>query len=270
MMATLMLVRPSRVIFSKIERAKNHIEDLQVASQAFFDSRPYEIIDERNPHTSERSYYLADVADIPDEIAAICGDALHNLRSALDHLAYQLVLAAGNTPTKRTAFPIADSATEYSSAPIRGKIKLMGQDAIRLIDALKPYKSGNDTLWHLKELDDIDKHRLLLTVGTRYEAHRATPSERHELMRRFVGSHPGQPTPNFNGMLLAVKDVRMLKRGDKLRTVPESEVEQDMQFHVNLAFNEPGVCEGEPVIDTLHQMAKLVGHIVLEFEPLLP
>src|SRR5438132_5583994 len=34
------------------------------------------------------------------------------------------------------------------------------------IDALRPYKGGNDVLWQLHELNNVDKHRLILTVGS--------------------------------------------------------------------------------------------------------
>ena len=97
----------SRLIFTKIERAKKHIADLHLACEAFFSSRPYDIRVETNPDKLERSYHLVSIREVPDEIISICGDALHNLRSALDHLAFQLVLVAGNKPTRRTCFPIA-------------------------------------------------------------------------------------------------------------------------------------------------------------------
>lgn len=41
----------------------------------------------------------------------------------------------------------------------------MRADAIQAIDDLKPYKEGNPTLWRLRELDNIDKHRAILSVG---------------------------------------------------------------------------------------------------------
>ena len=42
----------------------------------------------------------------------------------------------------------------------------MTQQAVAAIDALKPYKGGNDVLWQLHELNNVDKHRLILTVGS--------------------------------------------------------------------------------------------------------
>ena len=34
------------------------------------------------------------------------------------------------------------------------------------IDAVKPYKGGNDSLWRLHQLNLADKHRFLITVGS--------------------------------------------------------------------------------------------------------
>lgn len=40
------------------------------------------------------------------------------------------------------------------------------QETFEAIDALKPYKGGNDPLWMLYRLNNIEKHRLLITVGS--------------------------------------------------------------------------------------------------------
>ena len=43
------------------------------------------------------------------EWSLILGDLLHNLRSALDHLAWQLVVDGGGTPSQDTNFPVCCS-----------------------------------------------------------------------------------------------------------------------------------------------------------------
>jgi hypothetical protein len=97
---------------------------------------------------------------VPVEIALIAGDAIQNLVSALDHLAYQLVMVGSNdNPPNRKwiYFPIADDAAKYESKKL---IRIEGarESAIKAIDALKPYKGGNDRLWALYRLNSIDKH----------------------------------------------------------------------------------------------------------------
>lgn len=258
------------VIFSKVLRAKKRIEDVQTALQVFLDSRPYVIRYEDDPNLKKRHFYLASAQSVPIEIVSIVGDALHNLRSGLDYLAYQLVSTAGSTPDYKSAFPIANSATAYMTRRFREKIECMRQDAINAIDAVKPYKGGNDVLWRLHELESIDKHRLLLTACSTLDACSMTSGERAELERIFKGSHPGEPVPELRGTLKGVAPFP-LNVGSKLLTVPYSELEEFevVRFHFDVAFNEPGIVDHKPIVDALHEMAKVVGKIILDFDPLL-
>ena len=253
----------------KIERAKKHIDDLDVACNAFFTTQPNIIRFEIDPKAKQRTYYVGSIRDIPSEIAAITGDALNNIRSALDHLAYQLVDAAGATSTVQTSFPIYDSPEKYKTDFVR-KIKGMRQDAIDAIDAIRPYKGGNDALWRLHSLNNIDKHRLLITVSMMNSSHSMTPSQKAEVTKRFRGSMPSDPLPNLVGIHIAspMRNIP-LKTGDALLTIPESEVEQYMQFRFHVAFAEHQIIEGYSVVETLKQMADLVDNIVSSFAPLL-
>ena len=70
-------------------------------------------------------------------------------------------------PFKRVSFPIADSAVEYE-APKTKETTLMPAAAMTAIDALKPYRGGHDVLWRIHRLDNVDKHRVLLTVGSNF------------------------------------------------------------------------------------------------------
>jgi hypothetical protein len=83
-----------------------------------------------------------------------------NLRSGLDHLAYALFMVGprgtSGSPAKHVYFPISDDSTKYV-AESRGKVKGMRRDAIDAINAVKPYKGGNDTLWVLHKLNNVDK-----------------------------------------------------------------------------------------------------------------
>jgi hypothetical protein len=47
------------------------------------------------------SLYVSDVKSVPDDISPIIGDAIHNLRTALDYLMWQLVESGGGVPDKR-------------------------------------------------------------------------------------------------------------------------------------------------------------------------
>jgi hypothetical protein len=153
-------------IRTKLDRAVQLRDDFHTESARYFKSNPYGIQRRDNPKTGECTFYLTQVPDIPLQLVAIIGDALHNLRSALDHLAWQLVIKAGNIPTNVTAFPICDSAKHHQHES-RKRLKGMSQNAIDAIDNLRPYKGGGDPenlLWCLHRLNAIDKHRLLVTT----------------------------------------------------------------------------------------------------------
>jgi hypothetical protein len=101
----------------KIQRAGKNVEDLQAACDAFFDSHPYVIESKDDLHTRERSYYLVSMKGVPDEIAAICGDVLYNLRSALDHLAYHLVASATGKPPAHTSISLSPTVLRNMHPP---------------------------------------------------------------------------------------------------------------------------------------------------------
>jgi hypothetical protein len=156
-------------IRAKIDRANTHIRDLEAEVKAFLSGKPYIIGTKRDAETRRLVYYLTSVASTPICFSTIAGDAIQNLRSALDHLAYQLVIVGpGKTPSTHTSFPITDNVETYKRWRMR--TKGMHADAIRRIDELEPYKGGNDTLWRIYKLDNIDKHRMLLTAGSAYRS----------------------------------------------------------------------------------------------------
>jgi len=155
----------------KIERAKKHLIDLEAEIVAHRDRNLSVVIGAHTRGFVQMSEYSSPVTlpVLPWSAVASARDVVHNLRSALDHLAHQLasVGSPGKEPTRRIEFPMArDLATyEKTKAP---KVEGMRQEAIEAIDALKPYKGGNDDLWRIHELDNTDKHRGLFTVGRDY------------------------------------------------------------------------------------------------------
>src|SRR5947209_832360 len=97
----------------KIERAKKHFVSLTRDLCTSQRSRRA-ILVKGDPKTGgTESREMRTVRELPFDAIAAAGDIIQNLRSALDHLANQLVLVAENEPTRRTCFPIADSFSTY-------------------------------------------------------------------------------------------------------------------------------------------------------------
>ncbi len=257
----------------KIERAKKHIRDLEVEVRSFLDSQPYKVGAKRNPETRQLVYYLLSVQDAPPTIAAITGDVLQNLRSALDHLAYHLAVigTGGKGPFRHIYFPISENAAKYKTER-PGKVKGMRQDAIKAIDAIKPYGGGNDTLWHLHRLNNVDKHRLVITVGSAFHSVNVGAHGRHAMQKLVeqVWLEEDIVLPEIDVYVRPADRLFPLKAGDELLiTDPDTEVNEKMQFVFEVAFGEPQIVEGEPLLKTLQQMIDLVDNIVLNFRTLL-
>jgi hypothetical protein len=147
----------------KIQRAKKHIHELDADIAAFLKANPYRVFTEDEADTGDKVWRVQVGKHPPPRWSAIAGDAVHSLRSALDLLISQLVLANGRTVTDKTAFPIWGAESKYKSGR-PGYAKGASKAALDILYALKPYKGGHDGLWRLHRLDIVDKHRLLLAV----------------------------------------------------------------------------------------------------------
>ena len=93
----------------KIGRAYGHIEDLKTAVQDAFDRSRYHFTLDFDPNSKEHAYTAHNVPAIDPKWSLMVGDFLHNARSALDHLAWQLVILDGGTPGEHTQFPVRES-----------------------------------------------------------------------------------------------------------------------------------------------------------------
>jgi hypothetical protein len=95
----------------KLERAKQRMQELEEALKSFYETKPHRFSGKPDLQARRVVYTMDFVADVPDAIPLIAGDMIQNLRSALDHLAYQLFLR-GTRPAgaeKDIYFPIGKS-----------------------------------------------------------------------------------------------------------------------------------------------------------------
>jgi hypothetical protein len=78
--------------------------------------------------------------------------------------------------------------------------------------------------------------------------------------------HGGNPADYRNSFMAPITRKFPLEAGDVLLTIPKSQVEDDMKFLLRMAFAEPEIVKGNPIIDTLHDMTTHVRHVIFEFE----
>ena len=148
----------------KIERAKRHIQDFEIAVQAFRDTNPYDLIRETDPQTGENVYRMLVKEGVPISLSGFLGDAVHNLRCALDYLICDLIRANGKQPDGNSGFPIKQRTERFKPGRV-AKIDRISAKAERLVFRFKGHKSINDALWIIHWLDVIDKHNAIVPVA---------------------------------------------------------------------------------------------------------
>lgn len=206
-------------IQAKLDRSEEHFDVLDDHIGTYLRKQPYSFAGEE--HTEGDYYHWSTWMDVgelpPDEIwGPIIGDVVHNLRSALDHLAWQLATeqARADTP-RRIEFPIFldDPANDPDIRRALTKIlNCLRPESHAVIDAAQPYKTGNThhPLWLLQALWNTDKHRTLHTAGFLFGDPTDAPPDGFGFGNwshgEFNRADPEHRTPLANGHSLIVGD----------------------------------------------------------------
>lgn len=155
------LYRPATL---KVDRAKYHINDLNTRINEYLAGKPFELVIVEDLHAGERTHQVETKKPIPDEFALVIGDAIHNLRSALDVTIFGMVGAVANQPWK-VQFPFSRNEKGLQAAIANAEIPLAGKNVLDTIEAAKPYGGGDELLYGLNSLDITDKHRLIISTA---------------------------------------------------------------------------------------------------------
>lgn len=102
------------------------------------------------------------------EAAVLVGDALHNLRSSLDGLIWNLVSAnqtAVQNP-RHLYFPVVEKRSEWSKALKNLPLSSNAIDVIRSVQPFNYPDLGASPLWLLHRLNIQDKHRGFLVANS--------------------------------------------------------------------------------------------------------
>jgi hypothetical protein len=247
-----------RQALAKHDWAEKHIEKLRITIADFGKVDPCIIRKEIDPKTGDVTYYVVSVPPIPGEVPLIMGDVLHNLRCALDYVACGLVGPA--CVTSKTKFPIRRDPKDWEVSGLR-MVDGASQEAIEALRRIRPYEGGNSLLYVLHTLNNIDKHRLLLTTTLKNIAR--TTREREQV----VGNLLDEKRPIVTGDDFPKVP---LHAGQKLLTVPASEVKEDVGFLLDVAFTESEPAKRMPVVITLELVGVAVGKTIRELARFLP
>ena len=174
-----------RGINAKIERSRNQIATLSADIDELCGTIRRSIVHEVHREAGVQMWvFRGDAPDVPIEWSIRVGEVLYNLRSALDHLVWQLVLANGREPTRDNQFPILNEEEEWTHSRTVKILKGISDENSKRIRSLQPFNAplglraegslrGFDAhpLRTLNDLCNIDKHRhlnltFLATRGT--------------------------------------------------------------------------------------------------------
>lgn len=260
-----------RHVSLKLERAKVHATQLNDVVKAYIALNPYQVDTRRDPESRKLIYFVSSVLPPPDELPLLIGDAIQNLSTSLDHLAYQIVCNdTHDAPPKAHGiyFPISDDQKQYEASKVK---KLLGATphTVACFDAIKPYREGNENLWRLNRLNNIEKHRLLLTVGSQ-----AAGIHLGQLMSSLLsGAALGNMATTMEGMNLYLNPADKgfpLQQGFELYIGQvDEQPNPKQQFRFELVFNEFGVAESLNVVETVSALVAEVETVVSRLAPLI-
>ena len=262
----------------KLRRAQHHLQCLETEVQGWLDGDHHTVVTKRD--RKRRGYWvvLASAEPVPYEpFGLLIGDALQNLRSGLDHVAYRLA--------ERFTIPLPPDVAEESEFPIFGDMdrkgnsgvgqtlfqraglpKIRGADprAQTIIESLQPYHRGNDfrthPLWKLHELSRIDKHRLLHPVAYHFSG--AMLDTRRSYNWRLG---PGKITVHSGPIVRNTVIIRY----PATPIEPRKEMHMHFEPAIGIAFPDGGpVASGGAVVDTLAELYNYVSQEVVP--PLMP
>ncbi len=152
---------------AKVDHAFKHLQALDIDLQIMFGSQAYAIGGHYKPEAAQVDLYA-----LGHEFPVLAwgvriGDCLHNLRSALDHITWQLACDhLGREPKwderREIQFPIELTCKGYRSAKIG---KHLSSTYFEMLDKFQPYHAGKlakrQSLAILNRLSNIDKHRVV-------------------------------------------------------------------------------------------------------------
>ncbi|MFX0577130.1 hypothetical protein [Nocardia nepalensis] len=150
----------------KLMRAREHVDMLDAAVKRFRQSHPYEFRPECKPNEPGTPDVFIRVVvtqahDIPDTWPLVVGDALTNLRAALDHAVYPHIRRQRpNMADRDIQYPIHNTRAQFEN-----KTRFFTRPVYQVVNDSQPYRA-TEPQWHplavLRDLVNCDKHRTLI------------------------------------------------------------------------------------------------------------
>ena len=236
----------------KFQRALQHIHDLNQINTRFIEGCPYEVFIEHDPHGADDLLKVKATNNLPDSFLLTLGDAIHNLRASLDYAMSDIEFELNGRRTTYTNFPIRETM-ESLVAAVNGGLKEKAPKAVidHIVEVIQPYKGGSrEALWCLHELDNEDKHRLLIAkvelafvdgITVENDAGAELAIDRWLIVEKFVAQRP-------------------------IKGCKQAKVRNQGRATFNVVFASMLPVNLKPVVPTLYNLAQIVLSTINEIQ----
>ena len=244
---------------ARIDRADELLQQLDAELNAFLRSSPYDVEEIPDPDEQTRAFVLRRLHDVPARPRVIAGETAHHLRSALDLLAYQLLVKEGVSNPKRLrdcAFPIITnrdlanpSDRKKHDELVKTRIGGISSKAYDHIVALQPCATNGEWshLAQVQDLDNTDKHRLLLAAASSMD------------LRNFAHVDETGKATVYPQVYVPLQVDQMIKLAPAT-----SRMRLPSLAHA-VTFMEPGPVFGKPIVRILQNLSRMTRETVQSF-----
>jgi hypothetical protein len=229
----------------KIERTNQHINDLHLQWREFSKTSPYSVLVNEDPETGDGILQISMDQPAPEGILLIVGDALHNLRSALDYAMSDIEFDTTGARDPHTAFPIRRTRNELVNS-VNGGLKHKVPKSVidHILNTVQPYSRGmGEPLLSLHLLEIQDKHRLLIAkkdITHIRSIHCKDGGGKYFTVSEWAVIHPKASTYRCAGH----KDVQIADKG---------------KASFGIVFGDGMPFYGKPILPTLRDLSHFVS-----------
>lgn len=254
-------MHPLDSTFLKFRRAKEHFKVADEIIKGLRNRNIYRFATEIVGKGNTREYLVRfkQTEPLPTDLHLAIGDCCNNLRSALDHLLWQLHVLQKPSFSRNVKFPIWDNERLFESNALRDISGLSDAQWVT-IESLQPYRTGNNALSILRDVNDSDKHRLIQIIGIQGQFER--------IRIAFNQSKSMVIVPPIKPIIKKIPTGTEIKDNAIIARVPLKGVSQgtQMQVHsfldIDLAFTGGKLVEPCLVTRSLIMMVGEVSHSI--------
>ena len=251
---------------AKLERAHEHLDAIDATLKLVLDTEPKtrHIATKIDPERHQLLSVIPKAEPIDPSLPLMIGDCIHNLRSTLDHLVYQLAVKKGTSLrfADKTFFPICLREADFNDRPKKLVEPYVSDAAFTEIRKSQPYTAyevpEEADIWVLHKLDIVDKHRLLIVAGEQFAVTEFTLTfPNHAPWHQVIAEPKWKPMEDGAEVLRFEIPADLYAPG---------KVHMQMNAIRSVQIINTGLaCDGLPVKTVLDQLGGIVAAIVRDF-----